>query len=82
MKCVFCDFDLVQTTKIEERRDKEGNVVIFKDVPVLYCSHCQEYYYHDKVLDWIDEILSKGVPPTADIPGYIYRDEAAATLIR
>ncbi|PKM41568.1 MAG: hypothetical protein CVV03_12225 [Firmicutes bacterium HGW-Firmicutes-8] len=78
MKCVFCQHDLVETTKVEERRNKEGNLIVFTDVPVLYCSYCQEYYYHDKVLDWIEEILNKGFPPTTTIPGYIYRKEEAS----
>ena len=78
MRCAFCENDLFKTTKTEERRTKEGKLVIFNDVPVLYCNQCQEYFYDDKVLDWIDNVIEKGQPAPLTIPGYIYREEATA----
>ena len=81
MKCAFCVQELVQTTKNEERRNKEGDLVIFNNIPVLYCPHCKEYFYHDKVLDWIDDIIEKNLPTTTSIPGYIFEEEAATLAI-
>jgi YgiT-type zinc finger domain-containing protein len=81
MKCVFCNTDLVETTKVEERRDKDGNLIIFSDVPVLYCRHCLEYFYEDKVLDWIEEKLKDGVPHTTTLPGYNYKSLLKSSVV-
>ena len=82
MKCVFCEHDLVPTTKNEERRNKDGDLVIFSNVPVLYCPYCKEYYFHSNVLDWIDETIEKGLPTTTNVPGYIYGEEAASLAFK
>ncbi len=53
MRCAFCKRELIETKKDEERRNSEGDLII-KNVPVLFCGHCNEfYYYYDKVLDAI-----------------------------
>ncbi|MDD2402147.1 MAG: YgiT-type zinc finger protein [Clostridia bacterium] len=81
MKCAFCEHELISTTKNEERRNKDGNLVIFSDVPVLFCPHCKEYFYHEKVLDLINDIIEKELPTTTSVPRYIYDEEAASLAI-
>jgi len=58
MKCVICKTGETQPGRVTVTLEREGTVVVIKEVPAEVCSNCGEYY--------LDEAVSARVYAQAD----------------
>lgn len=64
MQCVLCRQGETKPGHVTVTLERDGSVVIFKDVPAEVCENCGEYYLSDEVADRLmaraEEALRQG----------------------
>lgn len=58
MKCEFCGGD-TRPKRVKRQHWLHGKLYIVENVEAEVCTECGERYFHAKVLDAVDELLSK-----------------------
>jgi len=66
MKCHVCGSKLEPLITDLPFKISERTIVILKDLPVLQCDNCTEYFLADSIMDRVDKILER-VDPTAEL---------------
>lgn len=51
MTCVICKTGLLEKGKVIVTLNKDGSVIIFKNVPADVCGNCGEYYLNEDVTE-------------------------------
>ena len=59
MKCGVCGGELTAAKTDLPFKINGSTIVIIKELPVFQCANCPEYLIEDKVMSWVDEVLSK-----------------------
>jgi YgiT-type zinc finger domain-containing protein len=58
MQCEFCAGE-TQPKRVKRQHWLNGNLYIVENVEAEVCTECGERYFHARVLDAIDELLSR-----------------------
>ncbi len=66
MRCHVCGSKLEPLITDLPFKISERTIVILKDLPVLQCDKCPEYFLDDSVMDRVDKILER-VDTTAEL---------------
>jgi YgiT-type zinc finger domain-containing protein len=66
MKCHVCGSKLKPMITDLPFKVSETTIAILKDLPVLQCDNCTEYFLEDSVMDRVDKILER-VDTTAEL---------------
>ncbi len=66
MRCHVCGSKLEPLITDLPFKISEKTIVILKDLPVLQCDKCPEYFLDDSVMDRVDKILER-VDTTAEL---------------
>jgi YgiT-type zinc finger domain-containing protein len=66
MKCHVCGSKLEHLITDLPFKVSETTIVILKDLPVLQCDNCAEYFIEDSVMRRVEEIL-EGVDTAAEL---------------
>lgn len=53
MTCVICKTGVIEKGNVIVTLNKDGSVIIFKNVPAEVCGNCGEYYLDEDVTDVI-----------------------------
>ncbi|TAK35675.1 MAG: type II toxin-antitoxin system MqsA family antitoxin [Chloroflexota bacterium] len=67
MKCVICKHGETQPGKVTVTLQRDGTVVIIKDVPADVCDNCDEYYLSESVLRDLEERVGQAVARGAEV---------------
>ena len=59
MKCVICKSGETVDSKTTLTFDKEGSIIVFKDVPCLKCEQCGEIYLSEETSQQLLKNLQK-----------------------
>jgi YgiT-type zinc finger domain-containing protein len=59
MKCQVCGSKLEPLITDLPFKVSETTIAILKDLPVLQCDNCTEYFLEDSVMDRVGKILEK-----------------------
>lgn len=59
MKCAVCGSKLKPTRTDLPFKLRARAIVILKDLPVLQCEGCSEYFLEDEVLARVDQMLAR-----------------------
>jgi YgiT-type zinc finger domain-containing protein len=59
MKCHVCGSKLERLVTDLPFKVSETSIVILKDLPLLQCDNCCEYFLEDSVMGRVEEILDK-----------------------
>lgn len=76
MKCEFCNGQTRQK-RVKRQHWLNGALYIVENVSVEVCAECGERYFHARVLDAIDEYLSKQHEVKARLDVEVVRLESA-----
>ncbi|MFB6276096.1 MAG: type II toxin-antitoxin system MqsA family antitoxin [Halothece sp.] len=55
MKCLICQQGETRQGKVTVPLEREGVILIFKDVPAEVCDNCGEYYLSEQTTDLLLE---------------------------
>ncbi len=66
MKCHVCGSKLEPLITDLPFKISERTIAILKDLPVLQCDNCTEYFLEDSIMDRVDKILER-VDTTAEL---------------
>ncbi|NBD18446.1 MAG: YgiT-type zinc finger protein [Cyanobacteria bacterium] len=55
MKCLICQQGETRQGKVTVPLEREGVILIFKDVPAEVCENCGEYYLSEQTTDLLLE---------------------------
>ncbi|MGO9116476.1 MAG: type II toxin-antitoxin system MqsA family antitoxin [Desulfomonilaceae bacterium] len=66
MKCHVCGSKLEPLITDLPFKISEKTIVILKDLPVLQCDNCTEYFMEDSIMNRVDKILER-VDTTAEL---------------
>ncbi len=58
MKCEFCGGD-TRLKKVKRQHWLNGKLYIVENMEAEVCTECGERYYHAKILDAVDALLSR-----------------------
>jgi YgiT-type zinc finger domain-containing protein len=65
MECVICKNGATKDGKTTVTLEKEGSVIIIKDVPASICQNCGQYYLDEEIskqiLNIAQETFNKGI---------------------
>lgn len=65
MKCVICKYGETKEGKVSVTLERDGMILVFKEVPAHVCSNCGEEYVNEEVtsrlLKIAEESLSSGI---------------------
>jgi YgiT-type zinc finger domain-containing protein len=57
MKCSICKTGTTKKGKVTVKLEKEGSIVLIKEVPAQICNHCGHYYLDNEMTKMV---LKKG----------------------
>jgi YgiT-type zinc finger domain-containing protein len=78
MQCEFCTGE-TQPKRVKRQHWLNGNLYIVENVEAEVCTECGERYFHARVLDAIDELLSRQHEVEKELRVEVVRfDQAAA----
>jgi YgiT-type zinc finger domain-containing protein len=65
MECVICKNGMISDGKVTVTLEREGTVIVIKDVPAQVCQNCGEYFLSEamtiEVLSKAEMAVQKGV---------------------
>jgi len=65
MECVICKNGMITDGKVTVTLEREGTVIVIKDVPAQVCQNCGEYFLSEsmtiEVLSKAEMAVQKGV---------------------
>ncbi|MBN1927812.1 MAG: type II toxin-antitoxin system MqsA family antitoxin [Prolixibacteraceae bacterium] len=65
MECVICKNGMIKEGKVTVTLEREGTVVVIKDVPAMVCQNCGEYFLNEemtaRVLSKAEKAAERGV---------------------
>ena len=65
MECVICKNGIITDGKVTVTLEREGTVIVIKDVPAKVCQNCGEYFLSEsmtiEVLSKAEMAVQKGV---------------------
>ena len=61
MKCLICQQGRTKQGKVTVPLEREGVILIFKDVPAEVCDNCGEYYLSEQTTDLLLEQAEKAI---------------------
>lgn len=67
MNCVICKQGQTHSGRVTVTLDRDGSIVIFKNVPAEVCENCGEYYLSDAVTGDILERAEEAVTSGAEV---------------
>jgi YgiT-type zinc finger domain-containing protein len=59
MKCNNCGSDLEKIITNLPFKINLNSIIIIKDLPVLQCQNCNEYFIEDPIMEKVDYILDR-----------------------
>ena len=67
MTCLFCKQGETHSGKVTTVLERDGTVVIFRDVPADVCENCGEYYLSDEVTGELLERAERAIENGAEV---------------
>jgi len=65
MECVICKNGMITDGEVTVTLEREGTVIVIKDVPAQVCQNCGEYFLNEtmtiEVLEKAESAVQKGV---------------------
>ena len=67
MKCVRCKYGSTSKKKVNVKLERDGSIVIVKDVPAMVCDECGEMYFDSSTTKLMHQTANKALDSGTEV---------------
>lgn len=80
MKCVRCKHGSISKKKVNVKLERNGSIVIVKDVPAMVCDECGETYFDSAITKLMHNTANKALNDWMEI-AVVHLAESSVSLL-